>query len=112
MSELLRDEGTLTHSRYIYQVPVLARVNPTAEPRVELSPRPTLDISFLEDLEEPELYQIVRGDRIETLAGELLGDTRWWWVIAELNPVELPDPHKMEPGTVITIPPVELIERL
>ena len=41
--------------------------------------------------------------RIDTLANEYYGDSKYWWIIANVN--NLSDPFEIPVGTVLRIPP-------
>ena len=47
--------------------------------------------------------QTAAGDRIDLIAADYLGDSRLWWVIADLNADRLPDPLNIPDGTVLRI---------
>lgn len=48
-------------------------------------------------------YEFRDGDRLDTIANELLGDPARWWEIMDINP-EVHDPMHIAPGTVLRIP--------
>lgn len=112
MSKLIRDESIFSGSRYINDFVVSIRFGTTAEVRNELGVRRFLLPEFLDNYPTIETYRIHRGDRIDILAAELLGDSRLWWVLAELNPLELDNPEELVPGRVINIPPPDFIAQL
>lgn len=49
------------------------------------------------------VYRWSDGDRIDSLAFKLLGDSRLYWRIMDLNPWIL-DPTAITPGTLILVP--------
>ena len=49
-------------------------------------------------------YRVSEGDRIDVMASEVLGDSRLWWILADLNPLAIPDPLRLTPGTEIRLP--------
>jgi len=51
------------------------------------------------------IYRWSDGDRIDTLAYRLLGDSRLYWRIMDLNP-QILDPTGIQPGTSIVVPRV------
>lgn len=55
-------------------------------------------------------YKIVKGDTLDYLADEFLGDSSYYWVILDCNP-ELMAPWDIEPGDEITIPTYETLRR-
>lgn len=76
--------------------------------RSELTP-PTL-YSFAEkDLEK---YQVVQGDRLDRLAFHLLGDSRWWWLLADVNREILTDTLRPPIGVELQVPTLKALERL
>jgi hypothetical protein len=48
-------------------------------------------------------YTWVDGDSLGNLAYTYLGESKYWWKIADINPA-ITDPFSIEPGTVIRIP--------
>ena len=81
-------------------------------PRLILEPREFVNPELLDNISGVETYVVRQGDSVLVLAAELLGDTRLWWLIAELNPEAVPDPQRLVPGTVIRVPPLEVVQRL
>ncbi len=79
--------------------------------------RATLDCSFKE-WKDPEKQQkianpiddpvriVKRGETLSSIATEEFGDPALWRLIANEN--RLINPRKLEPGTVLTIPPLEI----
>lgn len=77
--------------------------------------RATLSISFKEfeplqiEIEHglfvgpPTARNIVEGDTLSKISGEVLGDPEAWREIAELNNID--DPFKLVPGQALLIPP-------
>lgn len=51
-----------------------------------------------------EVYVIKSGDRIDVLAYQLLGDSRHWKLLADLNRDVLPDPQVLPVGVEIFVP--------
>lgn len=51
------------------------------------------------------VYTWVEGDRIDTVAFKLYGNSDAWWVILDYNP-EIADAHNIAPGTSVRVPVV------
>ena len=79
--------------------------------------RATLDCSFKEWIEPKKQKKIAnpiddpvrivkRGETLSSIATEEFGDPALWRIIANEN--RLINPRKLEPGTVLTIPPLEI----
>ena len=89
----------MSTSRYAGQ----AVVQPEPEEeRLELSPRVTVDAPAVEAAGLTVDYEVIQGDRIDNLAFNHLGDSRLWWVIADLNPDI--DPMRLVGGTTLKLP--------
>lgn len=58
---------------------------------------------FVSETTSVSVYQWSAGDRIDSLAFKLLGDSRLYWKIMDLNPWIL-DPSAITPGTMIWVP--------
>ena len=61
-----------------------------------------------ENPQSPDLYQLWRveeGDRLDRIAYETYGDTRYWRPLAELN--ELVSARNLVPGMTLVLPPLE-----
>ena len=43
-------------------------------------------------------------DRMDTMAEDLLGDPRYWWIICLLNNLVNPFSYNLLPGTLIKVP--------
>lgn len=67
--------------------PVAAAATPTPEPAVAKS------------------YTVVSGDTLSKISRKHYGNSSDWQKIAEANKEVLPDPAKLKPGMVLTIPP-------
>ncbi len=72
--------------------------------RAELSPRGLLNLEELRRRDQAVEYTVTQGDRIDVLAYRHLGDSRLWWVIADLNP-EM-DPLRLHGGETLWLPKV------
>ena len=94
----------LESSRYDEEVMAYHKAGGRSEPRLELTNRGYISYEGLEDSGEFYTYTIKQGDRIDLLAFYHLEDTRLWWVLAELNPIELVDTVYLPVGAVIKIP--------
>lgn len=53
---------------------------------------------------------ITQSDRLDTLAGELYGDSRYWWVLAAASNIGWG--LQVPPGTVIFVIDLASVERL
>ena len=71
--------------------------------RSEPPPREILDVPA--DFEE---YKVMAGDRIAVLAYRFIGDSRLWWLLADVNLDRAPDPQMLSPGTRLRVPRVAL----
>lgn len=70
--------------------------------RVEVAARKLIDGDALERLGRTFEYVCVQGDRIDVLAFDVLGDSRLWYVIADMNPHV--DPLFLRGGDLIRLP--------
>lgn len=48
-------------------------------------------------------YNWVEGDTLASLAHTYIGEAKYWWKIADINP-SITDPFSISPGTTIRIP--------
>ena len=53
----------------------------------------------------PQSHTVVSGDTLSRIARKYYGSSGDWQKIAEANKAILPDPTKLKPGMVLTIPP-------
>jgi len=53
----------------------------------------------------PQSHTVVSGDTLSKIARKYYGSSGDWQQIAEANKAILPDPTKLKPGMVLTIPP-------
>jgi len=53
----------------------------------------------------PQSHTVVSGDTLSRIARKYYGNSGDWQKIAEANKAILPDPTKLKPGMVLTIPP-------
>jgi len=95
MSRLNTQEGVWTGSRFQWSGVVLPSGG---------RPEPTPPAQFEARQSETETYTIRQGDRLDQLAFALLGDSRLWWVLVDMNREDLADTLFLTPGTQITIP--------
>lgn len=112
MAQLLLNESIETGSRYRGLARIEARAGGRTEFRFELSLRGYLNIEVLRADSGLEKYVIEQNDRIDQLAFDLLGDTRLWWVLADVNRDVITDPHKLPAGQSIEVPSLDFISRL
>jgi hypothetical protein len=70
--------------------------------RAELEPRVLVDGEVIERQGRAMDYTVVQGDRIDVLAYEYLGDSRLWYIIADMNPTV--DPLHLVGGTILRLP--------
>lgn len=75
--------------------------------RPEISPRILKEALPLDRARLLYEYVVVQGDRIDQLAFRGLGDSRLWWVLADLNPQV--DPLFLRGGDVLLVPPIEVL---
>jgi len=50
-----------------------------------------------------QLYTVVQGDRLDTIAAKMYGVPEYWWKIANANP-EVFYPENLISGAIIRIP--------
>lgn len=48
------------------------------------------------------------GDRIDVLAGQYYGDSKYWWVIYDTNE-GIENPFELEVGTLLIIPNLDIV---
>ena len=60
----------------------------------------------------PIVKQLIstQADRLDTIAGEVYGDGRYWWIIAAASNIGWG--LQVPPGTIINIPDLKSVERL
>jgi hypothetical protein len=46
---------------------------------------------------------VVEGDRLDLMAYDYYGDSRYWWILADLNP-QIDSVLPLIPGTVMRVP--------
>ena len=51
-------------------------------------------------------YEVKKGDSLWKIAAHVYGDGNKWKRIAEANKELIPDPDRIKPGQVLTIPPL------
>ena len=79
----------------------------------ELNSRPEYALRALVDgdaLERGGLtreYQVTQGERLDIIAYHELGDSRLWWLIADLNPSV--DPLLLAGGEILRLPRMEAL---
>lgn len=76
----------------------------TSQDRLEIAPREFVELPLEKNATFGEQYAIIQGDRIDVLAYAMLGDSRLWWLIADLNVDVIPDPQYLPVGEYIFIP--------
>jgi hypothetical protein len=88
-----------TDSRY-YGLPLLSLTNPAGAQVSYVSRRfipPPEDYSLL------QLYRVKQGDRVDSIAGTILGDPLLYWQVCDANLAVEPDDLVAEPGSFINI---------
>jgi hypothetical protein len=55
-------------------------------------------------------FTITQADRLDTLAGEIYGEARYWWVLAAASDVGWG--LQVPPDTVIRVPDLKSVERI
>lgn len=103
--KLVKREPLSTGSRYA-GLPVRS-----VNGRTELEPRDPVQLSEEQRAMLCEPYTVQQGDMIDLLAYSMCGDSRLWWLIAEINQIEIPDPQRLQPGATIQIPKLNFAER-
>jgi nucleoid-associated protein YgaU len=53
---------------------------------------------------------VTQSDRLDTLSGELYGDSRYWWVLAAASNIGWG--LQVPPGTIISVLDLNVVERL
>lgn len=61
-------------------------------------------------LATPRILRTSGLNRLDTLAGDLYGDGRYWWILAAASDIGWG--MQVPPGTVINIPSLEDVKRL
>jgi nucleoid-associated protein YgaU len=51
-------------------------------------------------------YEVQKGDSLWKIAKHVYGDGNKWTLIAEANVETVPNPDRIKPGQVLTIPPL------
>ena len=51
-------------------------------------------------------YEVKKGDSLWKIAAHVYGDGNKWKLIAEANKELVPNPDRIHPGQVLTIPPL------
>ena len=92
-------------SRYA-GLPVLAPGPLNARP--EYAPRALVDVAELVRRDLVVEYPVTQGERIDQIAYRALGDSRLWWLIADMNPDV--DPLFLQPGQVLLLPRQEVLQ--
>lgn len=110
MAKLIQ-ERLFTSSRYEESVQIKASAGLRAENRLELSRRRFLQREDFEDQPGTIQYVLRQGDRLDILAYRLLGDSRLWWILTDINREQIPDTLNLQAGTEILVPSVERIAR-
>lgn len=59
---------------------------------------------------KPEVRVLQEGERLDTIAGEVYGDSTLWWIIAAASKIGWS--LQVPPGTRILIPSLEQVSRL
>ena len=108
-AKLAKGESLLTGSRYRDLAVVQGYAGRRNESHAEHAPRTYWDVEYLPE-SLLETYTVVQGDRIDVLAAQLLGDSRFWWILADLNREVISDTHILEPGSILQIPLVALLD--
>jgi nucleoid-associated protein YgaU len=71
-----------------------------------------LDVSEIINYRKYTWYDIEELDRLDLIAFEYLGDSRLWWVIADLNFDLIKDTQILHPGVKIRLPNAAALEEL
>jgi len=78
-------------------LPVTPAAAPVAPVQTAATPAPTPA--------QPQSHTVVSGDTLSKISRKYYGNSGDWQKIAEANKAILPDPTKLKPGMVLTIPP-------
>jgi nucleoid-associated protein YgaU len=62
------------------------------------------------DIEILKTILLTQGDRLDTIAGTVYGDARFWWAIAAASNIGWG--MQVPPGTIIKVPNMKDVERL
>lgn len=54
-------------------------------------------------------HLVVGGDRLDVLAGKYYNNSKYWWIIYDVNP-GIDNPFQLQPGTVLIIPNIDTIK--
>ena len=103
---------TLINSRYRSELRGFGFAGGKTEARAELTNREYLDETMLTSLADFDFHYVKQFERIDRLAFNYLGDSRLWWVIAELNSDTIKDPLVLPAGAYIKIPTVEIVQKI
>jgi hypothetical protein len=102
----------LRQSRYREELQGFGLAGARTDARLELTNRLYFATDAVQSADAFQFHFVRDLERIDRLAFNYLGDSRLWWVIAELNPKEIPDTLKLQVGTYIKIPTLETIQSL
>ena len=60
---------------------------------------------------EKDQFHVVRNfDTLDALAFKFFGDSKYWWIIADIN--QILNPFELELGTVLLIPDLDIIKAI
>lgn len=105
-------EDSGVRSRYSEEFSGYALAGDRTESRLELTHRDMLDVSEIINYRKYTWYDIEELDRLDLIAFEYLGDSRLWWVIADLNFDLIKDTQILHPGVKIRLPNAAALEEL
>lgn len=56
-----------------------------------------------------QTFTVTQADRLDTIAGEVYGDSRYWWVLAAASDIGWG--LQVPPGTIINVIDLQTVER-
>lgn len=99
-------------SRYRNEIKQFGLAGDRVEKRLELSHRGFKDFSAIIAANRFNWYSLQERDRLDQVAFDYLGDSRLWWVVADLNSDILKDTLELPVGTLIRLPNLDVLEEL
>lgn len=55
-------------------------------------------------------HRVKEDEQLWTIASDRLGDSKYWWVLADVN--NILNPFELTPGLELVIPPLDIIKTL
>jgi LysM repeat protein len=85
--------------------PEVRRAEPVSAPAVAAAAAAPAAPAAVPVPAQPQSHTVVSGDTLSRISRKYYGNSADWPKIAEANKAILPDPTKLKPGMVLTIPP-------